>query len=78
MNVINVNDKRPYFTPITQRAEVSADAEVGTVIHELLAEDPDVIDDAQLMFGMSARILTVVDKNGKEVSLIFGILNARS
>lgn len=75
VHVINVNDKRPYFTPVTQRAEVSADAEVGTVIHELMAEDPDVIEDAQLMFGMSARIITVVDKNGKEVGFVFDIFD---
>lgn len=70
VHVINVNDKKPYFTPSVQRAEVSADAPPGTMLHTLVAVDPDIVDNTQLMFELAKeRMVRAVDKNGKEVSL---------
>ncbi|XP_063893828.1 cadherin-87A [Helicoverpa armigera] len=68
VNVINVNDKKPFFTPSIQRAEVSADAELGYVVHTLVADDPDITDNASLVFNMGDKVIRAVDKNGKEVS----------
>ncbi|XP_041988772.1 cadherin-87A [Aricia agestis] len=69
VHVINVNDKRPYFTPVIQRAEVSADAEPGTVLHTLVAIDPDITDHELLMYELATdRAIRAVDKHGKEVA----------
>ncbi|XP_073952760.1 cadherin 87A [Choristoneura fumiferana] len=68
VHVVNVNDKKPYFTPSIQRAEVSADAEIGTVVHTLAAVDPDITE-GQLFFELSRdKVIKAVDKNGQEVS----------
>ncbi|XP_072929429.1 cadherin-87A [Epargyreus clarus] len=68
VHVINVNDKKPYFTPSVQRAEVSADAPLGTILHTLVAVDPDIVDNGQLLFELAKeRLVRAVDKNGKEV-----------
>lgn len=75
VHVINVNDKKPSFTPPVQRAEVSADADIGTVVHNLIAVDPDITDNGLLVYELlQDRLLKAVDKNGKEVSSegIFG------
>nr|XP_026497199.1 cadherin-87A-like isoform X1 [Vanessa tameamea]XP_026497200.1 cadherin-87A-like isoform X2 [Vanessa tameamea] len=69
IHVINVNDKKPSFTPPVQRAEVSADAEVGTLLHNLIAVDPDITDNGQLLYELATdRVIRAVDKNGKEVT----------
>ncbi|XP_038218379.1 cadherin-87A-like [Zerene cesonia] len=68
VHVINVNDKKPTFTPPIQRAEVSADAEPGTILHSLIAVDPDISDNSQLVFELQAGAVRAVDKNGKEVT----------
>ena len=67
--VLNANDKSPYFTPQTQRAEVSVDASQGTVIHKLIATDPDVKSFDDLKYEVGYQPLTAVDKNGKQVSV---------
>uniref|UniRef100_A0A1A9VG57 Cadherin domain-containing protein n=1 Tax=Glossina austeni TaxID=7395 RepID=A0A1A9VG57_GLOAU len=66
VNVINSNDKDPYFTPATQHAEVREDAPVGTVFYTLLALDPDIASRDALEFA--AVNITAVDKDGKEVT----------
>ncbi|XP_053671726.1 cadherin-87A [Anopheles nili] len=66
VSIINSNDKAPYFTPTTQRAEVSEDATVGTLVHTLVAVDPDVASSESLDYAATEPI-TAVDKNGKEV-----------
>lgn len=66
VSIINSNDKAPYFTPTTQRAEVSEDAPVGTLVHTLVALDPDVASSEALDYAATEPI-TAVDKNGKEV-----------
>ncbi|XP_045514372.1 cadherin-87A [Pieris brassicae] len=68
VHVINVNDKKPYFTPPIQRAEVSADADMDTLVHTLIAVDPDITDNTQLVFELGEKPVQAVDKNGKEVS----------
>ncbi|CAH0724033.1 unnamed protein product, partial [Brenthis ino] len=69
VRIINVNDKKPSFTPPIQRAEVSADAEIGTVFHTLVAVDPDITDNGQLVYELDTnRMIRAVDKNGIEVS----------
>ncbi|XP_037891980.1 cadherin-87A [Glossina fuscipes] len=65
VNVINSNDKDPYFTPATQHAEVREDAPVGTVFYTLVALDPDIASRDALEFA--AVNITAVDKDGKEV-----------
>ncbi|KAL9694351.1 hypothetical protein quinque_013636 [Culex quinquefasciatus] len=67
VSVINSNDKAPYFTPTTQRAEISEDAPVGTLVHTLVALDPDVASSESLDYAATEPI-TAVDKNGKEVT----------
>lgn len=69
--MINVNDKKPYFTPTIQRAEVSADADLGDVVHNLIAVDPDITDNGLLVYEMGDRVIRAVDKHGKEVSFFF-------
>ncbi|XP_055585161.1 cadherin-87A [Uranotaenia lowii] len=67
VSIINSNDKAPYFTPTTQRAEISEDAPVGTLVHTLVALDPDVASSEALDYAATEPI-TAVDKNGKEVT----------
>ncbi|VVD05271.1 unnamed protein product [Leptidea sinapis] len=69
VHVTNVNDKKPYFTPPVQRAEVSADADIGTQVHTLVAVDPDILDNGMLVYELdTGRSIKAVDKNGKEVA----------
>ncbi|KAL4711580.1 hypothetical protein ACJJTC_003597 [Scirpophaga incertulas] len=69
VHVANVNDKKPSFTPPVQRAEVSADAAIGTVVHQLVAVDPDIEDYDLLVYEMMAdKPIKAVDRNGKELS----------
>ncbi|CAK1543768.1 unnamed protein product [Leptosia nina] len=68
VRVINVNDKKPYFTPPIQRAEVSADADIGTLVHNLIAVDPDITDNTQLVFELGDKPVRAVDKNGMELT----------
>lgn len=67
MNIINSNDKDPYFIPATQRAEVREDAKIGTRIHQLQAHDPDITSNDVLAFEAHEPI-SAVNKNGKEVT----------
>uniref|UniRef100_A0A1A9WEW2 Cadherin domain-containing protein n=1 Tax=Glossina brevipalpis TaxID=37001 RepID=A0A1A9WEW2_9MUSC len=61
VNVINSNDKDPYFTPATQHAEVREDAPVGTTFYTLVALDPDIASRDALEFA--AVTITAVDKD---------------
>nr|CAD7588330.1 unnamed protein product [Timema genevievae] len=66
VNIVNSNDKDPYFLPPTQRAEVSEDAATGTVFYTLNAKDPD-INDTEVLHFAAIDPITAVDKNGKQV-----------
>lgn len=74
INVINSNDKAPFFTPTTQRAEISEDAELGTFVHKLTANDPDIKSTDLLEFALDAKMTTAVSEDGTEVlgSHVFG------
>ncbi|XP_045467864.1 cadherin-87A isoform X2 [Harmonia axyridis] len=66
INIINTNDKNPYFFPATQRAEIMEDAAIGTVVHNLTAKDPDVNSTDAFLFE-SIEPITALDKNGNQV-----------
>jgi hypothetical protein len=66
VSIINSNDKAPYFTPTTQRSEISEDAPIGTIVHMLVAVDPDIASSESLDYAATEPI-TAVDKDGKEV-----------
>ncbi|EEZ99177.2 cadherin 23 [Tribolium castaneum] len=65
-NIINTNDKMPYFVPTTQKAEIMEDAPIGSVVHTLIALDPDVNSTEALNFAATEPI-TALDKHGNEV-----------
>ncbi|CAH1126852.1 unnamed protein product [Ceutorhynchus assimilis] len=66
VKIINTNDKLPYFVPTTQTAEVMEDASIGTIVHTLIALDPDVNSSDALNFAATEPI-TALDKHGNEV-----------
>ncbi|CAD6991441.1 unnamed protein product [Ceratitis capitata] len=65
VNITNSNDKDPYFTPATQHAEIAEDAPVGTLVHTLIALDPDIPTYSALEFA--GTDVVAIDKDGKEV-----------
>lgn len=67
INIINSNDKAPYFTPTTQRAEISEDAEIETFVHKLTANDPDIESLDLLEYSWDEKLTTAVDEDGVEV-----------
>ena len=67
VEVLNSNDKHPYFNPSTQRSEVSESASIGTVVHKLEAFDADVGHENALSFELGEPI-TALDNNGKLVN----------
>ncbi|CAL1682791.1 unnamed protein product [Lasius platythorax] len=67
IEVENSNDKAPYFTPETQRAEVTEDTPIGTVFTTLKATDPDSTNLEALNFAISEPI-TAIDRNGQRVN----------
>ncbi|CAH1176398.1 unnamed protein product [Phaedon cochleariae] len=66
INIVNVNNKMPYFVPTTQTAEVMEDAAVGSLVYTLTALDPDVNTTEALNFAATEPI-TALDKHGHEV-----------
>ncbi|XP_026808223.1 cadherin-87A [Rhopalosiphum maidis] len=68
VNIINVNNKSPEFTPIIQRTEVSEDVPVGTVIYRLIAHDPDTSDDNALNFSLDSSEITGFSSNGNQLN----------
>nr|CAH7738219.1 unnamed protein product [Callosobruchus chinensis] len=67
INIINTNDKLPFFVPTTQNAEVMEDALPGTVFYTLTALDPDINSADALNFAATEPI-TALDKHGNEVT----------
>lgn len=67
VQLVNTNDKAPFFTPATQRADVSEDAEIGTFIHQLAANDPDITSLEFLEFALDDTATTAVSEDGTEV-----------
>lgn len=66
VSILNINDKAPYFSPATQKAEITEDAVVGTLVHTLIALDPDVPTHEALVFA-AADPIVAVNKDGNEV-----------
>lgn len=67
INIINSNNRSPYFTPTTQRAEISEDVEVGTIVHTLIATDPDITEIDGLEYSLDELHTTTVSQDGTEV-----------
>ncbi|XP_066591300.1 cadherin-87A [Prorops nasuta] len=67
IKVENSNDKPPYFTPETQRAEVTEDTPIGTVFTTMKAVDPDSTNSDALNYALSEPI-TAIDRNGQQVT----------
>lgn len=67
IRVENSNDKPPYFTPETQRAEVTDDTPIGTMFAMLNATDPDSASVKALNFAITEPI-TAINKIGKKVN----------
>lgn len=67
INIINSNDKAPYFVPTTQRAEISEDAEIDTFVHKLTANDPDIESIDLLDYSWDESATTAVSEDGTEV-----------
>lgn len=67
MEVVNNNDKHPYFDPITQRESVPESAKIGFVVHTLRAEDHEVGRENALTYAITEPI-TAIDNNGKLVN----------
>lgn len=74
INILNSNDKAPYFTPTTQRAEITENVDIGTFVHQLTAKDPDIKSDDLLEFAIDERLTTAVNEDGTEMtdSHLFG------
>ncbi|KAG7153827.1 Cadherin-87A-like [Homarus americanus] len=66
VSIINNNDKSPYFTPTTQRTQVSEDVQAGTTFYTLSAQDPDVEGEGALVFGVDLPV-SAVDSDGRLV-----------
>ena len=47
---MNKNNKEPYFFPTTQRAQITENTVVGTMVLKLNGTDPDVSDPDDLIF----------------------------
>lgn len=66
VNILDSNDKAPYFTPTTQSTEISENAEIGKIIHKMEATDPDIKSKDDLVFSFG-DIATAVDQEGNKV-----------
>ena len=64
---MNKNNKEPYFFPNTQRAQITEDTSVGTLVLKLNGTDPDVTSPDNLSFQIVEPI-EAVDKDGSKVS----------
>lgn len=68
VQLINHNDKAPYFSPTTQRTEVSEGAVVGYTFYKVIAKDPDVASPDLLRYALVEPI-SALDKDGRAVSV---------
>ncbi|GFS53692.1 cadherin-87A [Trichonephila inaurata madagascariensis] len=66
VQVLNSNDKAPYFTPSTQRTQVTEDQNEGHIFYTLKAVDPDVNSPDSLVYAISEPI-TATDKDGRQL-----------
>ncbi|XP_050430558.1 cadherin-87A [Adelges cooleyi] len=68
INIININNKSPKFNPSIQRAEVSEDVPLGTVIYRLIAHDPDTSDENALSFSLNSLLTTGITSDGNQLN----------
>ncbi|CAL1292837.1 unnamed protein product [Larinioides sclopetarius] len=66
VQVLNSNDKAPYFTPSTQRSQVTEDQNEGHIFYKLKAADPDITNPDSLVYAVSEPI-TATDKDGRQL-----------
>ncbi|XP_054711474.1 cadherin-87A-like [Uloborus diversus] len=66
VNILNSNDKAPYFTPSTQRTQVTEDENVGHIFYTLKAADPDITIPDSLVYAISEP-MTATDKDGRQL-----------
>nr|XP_042894521.1 cadherin-87A [Parasteatoda tepidariorum] len=66
VTILNSNDKAPYFTPSTQRTQVTEDQNEGHVFYTLKAADPDISSPDSLVYAISEPI-TATDKDGRQL-----------
>lgn len=67
VNILNSNDKMPYFQPTTQRTQVSEGAQIGHGFYVLMAKDPDASSREFLKYGI-AEPITAIAKDGRNVN----------
>lgn len=63
---MNKNDKVPFFSPATQRVQITEDTPVDTLVITLEAQDPDLTDNGTLIYSILQPI-SAVDKDGRPV-----------
>lgn len=79
VHILNHNNKEPYFTPSSQRAEVNERTEINTIFYRMQAEDPDVGSQDALLFqienvsGISKDGVQVPDNMRLLIATFFGI-----
>ncbi|XP_056018521.1 cadherin-87A-like [Ostrea edulis] len=77
VDIIDTNNKDPYFTPSTQRADVYENVPLGFSVHKMRAADPD--DQSQLNFFLVEPISAItpdgvlVDRNIYDITQLFTI-----
>ncbi|XP_062622203.1 cadherin-87A-like [Saccostrea cucullata] len=77
IDILDTNNKDPYFTPSTQRADVYENVPIGFSVHKMLATDPD--DQSQLNFFIVEPITAItpdgvlVDRNLYDITQLFSI-----
>lgn len=59
INVTDQNNKHPYFTPITQKVEMTEDVALGTEIYRLMAKDDDIASEELLEFSFLGKMFTI-------------------
>ncbi|XP_064457989.1 cadherin-87A-like isoform X2 [Ornithodoros turicata] len=67
VNILNSNDKMPYFQPTTQRAQVFEGADIGNTFYKLIAKDPDASSEEYLKYSIMEPI-TAIAKDGRSVN----------
>ena len=65
IDVMNKNNKLPYFRPPTQRAEVPEDTEAGAEVFRLAAFDEDSLGDS-LVYSVISPV-TAINKDGQRI-----------
>ncbi|XP_040572795.1 cadherin-87A [Lepeophtheirus salmonis] len=66
LDIIDENDKIPYFYPSTQRTHITEDSKVGTILFRLNATDIDA-ENSSLEYGIIEPI-TAIDQDGAQVN----------